>query len=62
MMQLLKAALTAAVYEVATSTLHYAPLNGRSLIEIALKKRHHGNKRFLNPMGIPLTGRFRADR
>ena len=38
--------------------LHYRPLNGRSLREIALRKEHHGNGRFHNPVGIPRNGRF----
>ena len=38
--------------------LHYRPLNGRSLQEIAEKKEHHGNGRFHNPIGIPRNGRF----
>jgi len=37
---------------------HYTPLSGRSLKELALKKLHHGNGRFLNPFGVPLKGRF----
>jgi L-ascorbate metabolism protein UlaG (beta-lactamase superfamily) len=31
--------------------LHYSPLDGRSLREIALRREHHGNGRFLNPLG-----------
>ena len=38
--------------------LHYRPLNGRSLREIALRKEHHGNGRFLNPMGLDRSGRL----
>lgn len=38
--------------------LHYLPLNGRSLREIAENKAHHGNGGFLNPVGIPRNGRF----
>ncbi|MGD8367475.1 MAG: MBL fold metallo-hydrolase, partial [Desulfobacterales bacterium] len=38
--------------------LPYKPLNGRSLREIALAKEHHGNGRFVNPVGIPREGRF----
>jgi N-acyl-phosphatidylethanolamine-hydrolysing phospholipase D len=38
--------------------LHYRPLNGRSLREIALRKEHHGRGRFNNPIGIPRNGRF----
>ncbi|UCF92295.1 MAG: MBL fold metallo-hydrolase [Desulfobacterales bacterium] len=38
--------------------LHYRPLKGRSLREIARKKLHHGDGRFLNPVGLPHKGRF----
>lgn len=38
--------------------MHYTPLNGRSLKNIALKKRHHVNGSFFNPFGISRKGRF----
>ncbi len=38
--------------------LHYRPLDGRSLREIAMRKEHHGNGRFHNPVGVPRHGRF----
>jgi L-ascorbate metabolism protein UlaG (beta-lactamase superfamily) len=38
--------------------LHYRPLNGASLRDIAGRKLHHGNGRFTNPLGIPRDGRF----
>jgi len=38
--------------------LHYRPLNGRSLREIAARKEHHGSGRFHNPIGLPRNGRF----
>ncbi len=38
--------------------LHYQPLNGRSLRELALEKVHHGNGLFINPVGVPRKGRF----
>jgi N-acyl-phosphatidylethanolamine-hydrolysing phospholipase D len=38
--------------------LHYRPLNGRSLREIALRKEHHGDGRFLNPLGLDRSGRL----
>lgn len=38
--------------------LPYRPLGGRSLREIAARKEHHGNGRFVNPMGLPREGRF----
>lgn len=39
-------------------SLHYTPLNGRSLTEIAEQKLHHGQGRFFNPVGLPRDGRF----
>jgi L-ascorbate metabolism protein UlaG (beta-lactamase superfamily) len=38
--------------------LHYRPLNGRSLREIAGRKEHHGRGRFLNPLGLERQGRM----
>jgi L-ascorbate metabolism protein UlaG (beta-lactamase superfamily) len=39
--------------------LHYQPLNGRSLKDLALRKIHHGgNGRYVNPIGIPRHGRL----
>ncbi len=38
--------------------LHYTPLNGRSLREIARRREHHGNGRFLNPLGSDRKGRL----
>lgn len=38
--------------------LHYRPLNGRSLLEIARRRTHHGEGRFLNPFGLDRTGRW----
>jgi L-ascorbate metabolism protein UlaG (beta-lactamase superfamily) len=38
--------------------LHYRPLNGRSLREIALRREHHGSGRFLNPLGLDRSGRL----
>jgi N-acyl-phosphatidylethanolamine-hydrolysing phospholipase D len=37
---------------------HYRPLNGRSLREIARRKEHHGDGRFVNPLGLDRSGRF----
>jgi L-ascorbate metabolism protein UlaG (beta-lactamase superfamily) len=37
---------------------HYRPLNGRSLREIARRKEHHGDGRFINPMGLDRSGRL----
>ena len=39
--------------------LHYIPLNGRLLRDMAQKKQHHGNGLFLNPVGLPRGGRFK---
>jgi len=38
--------------------LHYRPLNGRSLREIARRREHHGNGRFINPFGFDRSGRL----
>lgn len=38
--------------------LHYRPLNGRDLREMAAKKVHHGNDQFINPIGIGRKGRL----
>jgi L-ascorbate metabolism protein UlaG (beta-lactamase superfamily) len=38
--------------------LHYRPLNGRRLRDIALRREHHGNGRFLNPVGLDRSGRL----
>lgn len=38
--------------------LHYKPLNGRRLREIARRKEHHANGRFLNPVGLDRSGRL----
>jgi L-ascorbate metabolism protein UlaG (beta-lactamase superfamily) len=38
--------------------LHYKPLNGRSLREIARRKSHHGDGRFVNPFGFDRSGRL----
>ena len=41
-----------------SAPLHYRPLNGRSLREIALRRMHHGGNGFLNPVGIARDKRF----
>lgn len=38
--------------------LPYTPLNGRSLRKLAEAKEHHGDGRFVNPVGLPREGRF----
>jgi L-ascorbate metabolism protein UlaG (beta-lactamase superfamily) len=39
--------------------LHYTPLNGRSLKELAFQKVHHGNNGlYLNPLSIPVKRGF----
>ncbi len=40
------------------SALHYRPLRGRSLREIARRKEHHGPGRFVNPVGLDRSGRM----
>ena len=40
------------------ATLHYRPLNGDNLREMARRKMHHGADTYLNPMGIPRDKRF----
>lgn len=38
--------------------LHYRPLNGTLLTDIAKRKLHHGNGRFANPLGLSREGRL----
>jgi len=38
--------------------LHYRPLNGRRLKDIARHKEHHGPGGFVNPLGLGHQGRF----
>jgi hypothetical protein len=38
--------------------LHYKPLNGRSLRQMARAKAHHTSGGFVNPIGLGRTGRF----
>jgi len=52
------ALLQAAIRSTEGDRLHYSPLNGRSLRDIALGKEHHGKGLFKNPVGIPRDGRF----
>ena len=47
------AALQASTGGDATPPLHYRPLNGTRLRDIARRKLHHGHGRFSNPLGIP---------
>ena len=47
----------AAITEEAAN-LHYRPLNGTRLIDIAKRKLHHGKNRFVNPLGLTREGRF----
>lgn len=42
----------------APGSLHYRPLNGDNLRQLASRKVHHGRGIFVNPMGIPREGRF----
>lgn len=41
------------------TALHYRPLNGDNLRELAGRRVHHGRGVFVNPMGIPREGRLR---
>ena len=50
--------LLAAFGEMDGQTLHYRPLNGRSLRDMALGKEHHGRDAFINPIGASRKGRF----
>lgn len=47
-----------AATDASAPSLHYRPLNGDSLREIAHRKMHHGKNIFLNPMGAPRDKRF----
>jgi L-ascorbate metabolism protein UlaG (beta-lactamase superfamily) len=38
--------------------LHYHPLNGKSLRDLADRKIHHGQDQFINPVGIGRSGRL----
>ncbi len=53
------AVLPAAIKKMESDQRHYRPLNGRSLREISLRKKHHGKDYFINPVGIPREGRWR---
>jgi L-ascorbate metabolism protein UlaG (beta-lactamase superfamily) len=55
--QLLPGMVRAAV-EPQSPALHYRPLNGRVLREMAARKMHHGDTSFLNLVGIPRNKRF----
>ena len=50
--------LAAATLPDSDMKLHYRPLNGTLLKDIAKQKMHHGADRFLNPLGLPRDGRF----
>ena len=55
---ILPGTLLAALGKMEDNKLHYRPLNGRSLKDISLKKKHHGNGRFINPVGYPRKKRY----
>jgi len=48
----------AAVNSAAQPKLHYTPLNGKSLRELAKSGAHHGEGRFLSPIGLERKRRF----
>ena len=50
--------LARAAVDPGSPQLHYRPLNGNSLREMARRKMHHGGKVFSSPMGIPRERRF----
>jgi len=50
--------LLAAFGEMDGETLHYRPLNGRSLRDMALGKEHHGRDAFINPIGASRRGKY----
>ena len=50
--------LLAAFGEMDGEALHYRPLNGRRLRDMALGKEHHGRDAFINPIGASRKGRF----
>jgi N-acyl-phosphatidylethanolamine-hydrolysing phospholipase D len=51
-------ALMAAFEQMENEQMHFIPLNGRSLRDIALNKEHHGNGVFKNPVGPLRKRRF----
>ncbi len=50
--------LSAVSSETELESLHYKPLNGRSLRDIARAKEHHQPGGFVNPVGLGRDGRF----
>ncbi|MEJ2656073.1 MAG: MBL fold metallo-hydrolase, partial [Desulfobacterales bacterium] len=50
--------LLASIEKMENNHLHYKPLNGRSLRDIALRKEHHGNGVFISPVGPLRKRRF----
>jgi len=53
-----KVALAAVSADSDKAQLHYKPLNGRSLRDVARSREHHGPDRFVNPIGLTREGRF----
>jgi L-ascorbate metabolism protein UlaG (beta-lactamase superfamily) len=53
-----KPALSAVSADTQMESLHYKPLNGRSLRDIARAKEHHQSGGFVNPVGLGRDGRF----
>jgi N-acyl-phosphatidylethanolamine-hydrolysing phospholipase D len=58
MMSLIPRPLRAAAADGSNPLLHYTPLNGRSLRGIARSKLHHGDNRFINPLGPGRQNKF----
>ena len=50
--------LAAVASDSETESLHYKPLNGRNLRDIARAKEHHNSGGFVNPIGLGRNGRF----
>lgn len=50
--------LAAVASDSETEPLHYKPLNGRNLRDIARAKEHHNSGGFVNPIGLGRNGRF----
>jgi len=53
-----KSSLSAVAPDSGSESLHYKPLNGRSLRDIARAKEHHNSEGFVNPIGLGRDGRF----
>jgi N-acyl-phosphatidylethanolamine-hydrolysing phospholipase D len=50
--------LLADIGKMDSDKLHYRPLNGQRLRDISLRKEHHGDGKFINPVGLERKGRY----